>query len=82
LSEGLDLDVALQKAKIEFMETGSKENQLPWFWAATILAGKTDAIEFEKPSQQKAIVFLIGIISVLTFLGYKLWNGWKIRKKL
>ncbi len=44
LTKGLPLDVALQKAKKEFIQTGSKEYSLPYFWAASVLVGKTDAI--------------------------------------
>ncbi len=40
LSQGLPADRALQKAKLEFAEGDSKANQLPYFWAGTILIGK------------------------------------------
>jgi CHAT domain-containing protein len=70
LSKGMEIDIALQKAKMEFMEKGSKEDQMPWYWAATILAGKTDAIEMDKsynwknwiPGVGLAILLLTGLI--------------------
>jgi CHAT domain-containing protein len=45
VADGLSLDVALQKAKIEFIRSAPKRKRLPYYWAAAILAGKTDAIE-------------------------------------
>lgn len=45
ISEGLPLDVALQKAKLDFIQNAPKGKKLPYYWAAAILAGKTDAIE-------------------------------------
>ena len=41
-------DLALQKAKLQFIATSSKEKTLPYYWAATVLAGKTKAIDFDK----------------------------------
>lgn len=44
LAQGQPLDVALQKAKIDFIKNSSKEKSLPGFWALTILSGKSDPI--------------------------------------
>ncbi|MCU0469267.1 MAG: CHAT domain-containing protein [Arcicella sp.] len=44
LSEGYSKDIALQKAKLEFLQTQSGEKQLPTFWAAAILMGDSEAI--------------------------------------
>ncbi|NII26962.1 CHAT domain-containing protein [Pseudoflavitalea sp. X16] len=40
LSEGEPVDVALQHAKLEFMESSSQENGLPYHWAVPVLTGK------------------------------------------
>ena len=46
LSQGLPTDVALQKAKLEFINTtSSEEKKLPYFWAGSILTGKVDIIK-------------------------------------
>ena len=37
-------DEALQKAKLLFMESGGKENLLPYYWANMIIIGSTDAV--------------------------------------
>jgi CHAT domain-containing protein len=44
LAEGLPKDVALQKAKLEFMKTASKERTLPYYWAAPVLVGTVDPV--------------------------------------
>lgn len=47
IAEGLSLDLALQKAKQEFMATGTGAEALPCYWAGTVLAGKTEAIPLQ-----------------------------------
>ncbi|HYJ38731.1 MAG TPA: CHAT domain-containing protein, partial [Chitinophagaceae bacterium] len=59
LSKGLPIDVALQKAKIDFIKSATGERQLPYFWAAPILTGRTDAMELKK---NYAWMYLIGAI--------------------
>ena len=48
LAKGLPLDIALQEAKKEFIKNASHEKQLPFYWAAPILTGRTDAIQLKK----------------------------------
>lgn len=57
LSQGLPTDVALQQAKVEFINnSSSKEKKLPFFWAGAILTGKVDTIKSNgKPSWLKYI---------------------------
>jgi CHAT domain-containing protein len=75
LSTGLPLDVALQKAKLEYISSGDGENQLPYYWAAPILVGKTDAIILDKPFAWKYVFAGIGVAALLFF-------GWmKLGKK-
>ena len=73
LSKGLPTDIALQKAKLEFMQTASKEKSLPYYWAGPVLVGKTDIIELSKPLPWKWIVFFAGI-------GFVIF--WAIRRRL
>ncbi len=44
ITQGETKDVALQKAKIEFLKSQSGEKQLPTFWAAAVLVGDAEAI--------------------------------------
>lgn len=73
VAKGLPLDEALQKAKLEFIQTSAGEKLLPYYWAASILAGKTDAIELKKDRPWKYIVAAI-ILVILIFLGSKIRN--------
>ena len=50
LSQGHPTDIALQKAKIEFMSSAStEEEKLPYFWASSILIGKVNSIKTPTP---------------------------------
>ncbi len=46
LADGFPTDVALQKAKLYFIQNGDKEKLLPYYWAAPILVGNTEVIQF------------------------------------
>jgi len=52
LSRGLPSDVALQQAKMEFRKTvSSKDQDLPYYWAASVLIGPSNAVISEKHFQ-------------------------------
>ena len=70
LSKGLPLDIALQKAKLEFINSAGGENRLPYYWAAPILVGKTDPIVLDKPFAWKYLFAGIGLAGIIFF-------GWK-----
>ncbi len=72
LSKGLPIDVAMQRAKIEFLQTATKEKKLPYYWAAPILAGQSDAIVIKKPIPWKYIA-LAGIAAIAVF-GWWVWK--------
>ena len=69
LSEGLTLDIALQKAKKEYIQSGSQKNALPYYWAAAVLAGKSDAINYSKPFPWKHFL----IVFIFTAVSYTIW---------
>ena len=72
LSQGLPTDIALQKAKIEFMNEASLgEKKLPYFWASSILTGKVDII---KPATPYSIVKWIAFGVLLILIGLYLWK--------
>ncbi|MEJ0083696.1 MAG: CHAT domain-containing protein [Puia sp.] len=68
LSTGMTIDIALQRAKLDFMKNSSKQHQLPYYWAATILAGKSDAIEFEKFHWWKDVLVIISSLIICFFI--------------
>ena len=59
LAKDMPVDLALQKAKIEFIETASKGNQLPYYWAAPILIGKSQALNLQHAFSWMNIILII-----------------------
>ena len=72
LTEGLPTDIALQKAKLEFLQTSTKEKSMPCFWAGPVLVGKTDTIKLSKPYSWKWIV-LVACIGGMIFFAVRKW---------
>ena len=66
LSEGHTTDIALQKAKLEFLLSASKEKSLPYFWAGPILSGKAEKIEFAKSNPWKWVGMGLGLALLIT----------------
>ena len=63
LAQGVETDVALQKAKLEFIASGnSRDQQLPYYWAGTILVGKADTIRSGHQFPLQAEILLGGIL--------------------
>ena len=72
LSKGISSDVALQKAKIEFIESAQNSDKLPYYWAATIITGVTDTI-VTRSGVSTAKLLVIGGIVALTIFTILLW---------
>jgi CHAT domain-containing protein/Tfp pilus assembly protein PilF len=71
-AKGLPLDEALQKAKLEFIAGSSKEKRLPFYWAAAVLVGKTDAVDVSTGYQWKWIALMgVTIFITLVYFGIK-----------
>ena len=73
LSKGMPTDLALQKAKLEFIQTGSRKESMPYYWAAAVVTGRTDIVT-EKKSHQWPYYITAAALGVLL-----LWV-WKKRK--
>ena len=82
LAQNESIDVALQNAKLEFIKSSSKEKSLPYFWAATILSGKTDAIKFKQQYISKSLYWSVGLGCCFLLLGYLFWNARQQTKRL
>lgn len=65
LANGLPTDIALQKAKLEFLETASKEKSMPCYWAASVLIGKTDTLAPNKTYTLKWIIIFGGLLCIV-----------------
>ena len=76
LAKGWPLDIALQKAKLSFMQAETGENELPYHWAAPILVGRDDPIRLEGSFQWPYAATAAGIALIL-LIGLQ----WKKRNK-
>jgi CHAT domain-containing protein len=78
LSKGVPADVALQRAKKEFISTAAlNENKLPYYWAAPILVGQSESIY---PSKSFPWKWLGALLLLLAFI---FWQGkkWAARQR-
>ncbi len=73
LTKGLPTDVALQKAKLEFLATASREKSMPYYWAGPVLIGKADVINMHTPRPWKWIIAFAGVGFVL-FGAVRIWG--------
>jgi ABC-type antimicrobial peptide transport system permease subunit len=70
LADGEPIDIALQKAKIKFLSQSSKQNSLPYFWAAAILAGKSEAPRLEATHRGNLLFVLAGLIGLTVIIAW------------
>lgn len=79
LKLGLDKPMSLQKAKLDYLESGDDFLAHPYFWGAFIQLGNTNAIEFRNKKRIKPQDWIIAAVFVLiTF--YFLAKGRKLVK--
>ena len=75
LAKKMPTDLALQKAKMEFIKSASKEKELPYYWAASILVGKNNIIDVSKKIPWKVIFIGGAILILIVFLFYRKLSG-------
>jgi hypothetical protein len=73
LSDGEPTDIALQKAKLEFI-SDSKENSLPFYWAAAILSGRSEILAGKKKTGWPYIALVSAGIAAFSFFGWRKWK--------
>ena len=66
LSKGEPMDVALQKAKLAYIQTASREQLLPYYWANMVIIGKVDPLVLEKGNSFR--FWYIGAFGILAAL--------------
>lgn len=74
LNQGLPKDVALQKARLEFIASGDKSNELPYYWAPAIVLGKADKLVEDRHSRNFPLIMgavALAIILLFIFLSRK-----------
>ncbi len=69
LREGMHKDIALKKAKLDFMQSGARASLLPYYWANIVLVGNNSVIDFtdfRKLGITDAVIVLLLAIGGLT----------------
>ncbi len=73
MSAGLPLDIALQNAQKQWLQTASRNGQLPYVWAGMVLVGNTDPVEMGVAPR---VLYLIAGIALLLAL-----TAWQVVKR-
>ncbi|MEM9984633.1 MAG: CHAT domain-containing tetratricopeptide repeat protein, partial [Bacteroidota bacterium] len=73
LAEGQPKQVALQQAKLDYLESHPAYLQSPFYWAAFIAIGDMKPVELNPPRPWGWIVASLGIV-ILLVLGYRRWS--------
>jgi CHAT domain-containing protein len=66
LKDNLPLDVALQQAQIQWLETASKTDQLPYSWAGIVMVGNADPIQ----THSYVLSILLVLASIALLVGF------------
>jgi CHAT domain-containing protein/tetratricopeptide (TPR) repeat protein len=75
ISQGMNKDLALQKAKLYYILLDEKSNILPYYWAGMILIGNTEPVQFSVANKISwKIPTLIVSLILMIFLFYKFRN--------
>jgi len=77
VSEGLPTDIALQKAKLDFIKLSPHERRLPYYWAAPVFVGKTETLNVSGHSN----LFTELLVSFVLLTGFLFFYLWPKRKK-
>lgn len=80
LKKGFPSDIALQRAKIAYMEKAGKLQSHPYFWAGYMVIGKTDSIVLTPAMKTFHLIllgsaFLVLIILIYLFINRRVFFG-------
>jgi CHAT domain-containing protein len=64
IKKGVAKDEALQQARVQFINMGSKENQLPFYWASSVMLGNTEPMQFSSSYPIYLVSFIGFIIAI------------------
>ncbi len=74
LSDGLGKDLALQKAKTDFLAQANQLKAHPYFWASYVIIGNTDPIELDEFNENLLIILSAGFLVVLLVFLFKVYR--------
>gem|GEM_PF-6422832 len=68
ISDGLEKNIALRNAKLEFIKNSDSNFNHPFYWAGFSLFGKTQAINISRPNPYLKFTLLIGVLLIASLL--------------
>ncbi|MET0300576.1 MAG: CHAT domain-containing protein, partial [Flavitalea sp.] len=68
ISQGMRQDEALQKAKLDYLESSTKEQSLPYYWSNIVLMGAADPILLDKQSAMPTWGWALLVLAAATAL--------------
>jgi CHAT domain-containing protein len=70
LKNGDKKDIALQKAKLEYLNSASPQYSIPNYWGATVIIGDVEAMDFKEWYQKPAFLGLaiVGLFVLLILI--------------
>ena len=74
----MDKDLALQQAKLEFIQNAEGAGKLPFAWAAPVLIGDTSSLLFQNDYKKIVMIIVSLIVLIAAVVLYVLQR----RKKL
>ena len=79
ISEGLEKDVALQKAKLDYLSEANEVTSHPYFWSVMGLVGDHSSIELEGKGDSPwlLLILILGTLGMVYF-GYRLFRDSKV----
>jgi CHAT domain-containing protein len=80
LSQGMDKDMALQQAKLEFIRNAEGAGKLPFAWAAPVLIGDTSSLMFQNDYKKTIMVLVSVIVAIAAVVLYILQRRKRISR--
>lgn len=80
LSTGEPADVALQHAKLEFMTSGTKANELPFYWAVPVLTGKVTDMPAQTTGGWWLVIPAIAVGMIVLIILYRWWRNRRLAR--
>ena len=75
LKNGDTKDVALQKAKLEYLQNCPPQYSVPNYWGATVVIGNVETIDFRPWYLKPKAIFLLGLLAfVAVVFGLRHWR--------
>lgn len=81
LKTGLPKDVALQKAKLDFLENANRLKSLPFFWAGYMIVGSNEPVELRNNGAQLPLATRLLMVSAGIFVLMAVLFWYRRKKK-